>query len=375
MIYFSGVFKRLQPLKNMDSGPLRLEISNKSIYYQNMITLKELAAKCEVSIATVSNILNGKSNVSEQTKQRVLKVIAETGYKPNYMARTLRARKTNTVGLIIDDIGAFSSPNLVEGVLDYLESQGYKTIIETLRLYSKWGNTPDSPEYAKAVRDSVEEMLSIKVDGILFIAAHAHDIEYFSDEIEVPIVIAYAYETDNKIPTIKIDDFESSYIMTKHLIEKGHKKIAIIGGAKSDKHESDRLAGFEKAMNEAGLKLNKELLEAGGWSRDGGYKACSRLFKKSTDFTCIFCFNDLMAAGVYDYLYEQGKQPGKDYAVAGFDNREMSDYLTPPLTTMEIPLEEIGRESAIVLLQKIFGKGIENTDIKIPCRLIERKSV
>jgi len=340
-----------------------------------MITLKELAAKCEVSIATVSNILNGKSNVSEQTKQRVLKVIKETGYKPNYMARTLRAHKTNTVGLIIDDIGAFSSPDLIEGVLDYLEAKGYKTIIETLRLYSKWNNKPDSPEYARAVRDSVEEMLSIKVDGILFIAAHAHDIEYFSDEIGVPIVIAYAYETDDKIPAIKIDDFESSYIMTKHLIEKGHKKIAIIGGAANDKHEKDRLEGFEKAMNEASLTVDNKLVEPGFWSREGGKEACERLFKKSTDFTCIFCFNDLMAAGVYDYLYEKGMQPGKDYAVAGFDNREMSDYLTPQLTTMEIPLEEIGRESAVVLLKKINGAKIDTNDIKIPCRLIERASV
>ena len=340
-----------------------------------MITLKELASKCGVSIATVSNILNGKSNVSKQTKERVLKIIAETGYKPNFMARTLRAHKTNTVGLIIDDIGAFSSPNLIEGVLNYLEAQGYKSIIETLRLYSKWNNSPDSIEYANAVRASVDEMLSIKVDGIIFIAAHAHDIEYFRDITGVPIVIAYAYQSDNKLPTIKIDDFESSYLMTKHLINKGHKKIAIIGGAKSDRHERDRLEGFEKAMKEAALELNKSLVEAGGWSRKGGYKACERLFKKASDFTCVFCFNDLMAAGVYDYLYEHGKIPGKDYAVAGFDNREMSDYLTPPLTTMEIPLEEIGHEAAVVLLQKINGNEIEKNDIKIPCRLIERSSV
>ena len=340
-----------------------------------MITLKELAARCGVSIATISNILNGKSNVSDATKERVLKVIEETGYKPNYMARTLRARKTNTVGLIIDDISAFSSPNLIEGVLDELEAKGYKAIIETLRLYSKWDNKPDSTEYAKAVRESVDEMLSIKVDGIIFIAAHAHDIEYFSKDLEIPIVIAYAYQTDNSIPTIKIDDFESSYIMTKHLIEKGHKKIAIIGGGVNDRHEQDRLQGFEKAMTEAALSVDKNLFELGNWDREGGKKACSRLFKKSTDFTCIFCFNDLMAAGVYDYLYENKKQPGKDYAVAGFDNREMSDYLTPALTTMEIPLEEIGRESAVVLLKKIDGVKIKTNDIKIPCRLIERKSV
>ena len=339
-----------------------------------MITLKELAAKCDVSIATISNILNGKSNVSDKTKERVLKVIEETGYKPNYMARTLRARKTNTVGLIIDDIGAFSSPNLIEGVLNHLEAQGYKAIIETLRLYSKWDNKPDSAEYKKAVRESVDEMLSIKVDGIIFIAAHAHDIEYFSADLGIPIVIAYAYQTNNSIPTIKIDDFESAYKMTKHLIAKGHKKIAIIGGA-SDRHEQDRLKGFEKAMTEAGLSTDKKLFETGYWSREGGKEACSRLFKKSTDFTCIFCFNDLMAAGVYDYLYETGKKPGKDYAVAGYDNREMSSFLSPALTTMGIPLYEIGHEAAVVLLKKISGTEIQNNDIKIPCRLIERESV
>ena len=340
-----------------------------------MITLKELAAKCGVSIATVSNILNGKSNVSEVTRKRVMEMVEQTGYKPNYMARTLRAHKTNTVGLIIDDISAFSSPQLIEGVLDCLEKQGYKAIIETLRLYSKWNNQPDSDKYAKAVHDSVEEMLSIKVDGILFIAAHAHNIEYFSPDIEVPIVIAYAYQTDNNFPTIKIDDFESSYTMTKHLIQKGHKKIAIIGGGASDMHEKDRLQGFEKAMKEAALEVQTNLVETGYWSREGGYNACAKLFEKAQDFTCIFCFNDLMAAGVYDYLYEKGKLPGKDYAVAGFDNREMSDYLTPPLTTMEIPLEEIGRKSAQVLLKKISGTEIKTNDIKIPCRLIERQSV
>jgi LacI family transcriptional regulator len=291
------------------------------------------------------------------------------------MARTLRARKTNTVGLIIDDIGAFSSPLLIEGVLDFLEKQGYKAIIETLRLYTKWDNKPDSAEYVKAVQSSVDEMLSIKIDGIIFIAAHAHDIEYFSKDMKVPAVIAYAYQSDNTLPAIKIDDFESSYQMTNYLIGKGHKKIAVIQGGATVQHEQDRMAGFEKAFKEAGLTPDKKLIELGYWTREGGKEACKKLFESKGDFTCIFCFNDLMAAGVYDYLYEQGKQPGKDYAVAGFDNREMSDYLSPALTTMEIPLEEIGRRSAEVLVKKIDGREIETNDIKIPCRLIERKSV
>ena len=142
-----------------------------------MITLKELSAKCGVSIATISNILNDKSNVSEKTKQKVLKIVKETGYKPNYMARTLRVRKTKTVGLIIDELCAFSSPFLIEGIFRYLEYHGYKSILETLRLYSKWANHPDANEYSNAIKDCVDEMLSIKVDGIIYIAAHSHNIE------------------------------------------------------------------------------------------------------------------------------------------------------------------------------------------------------
>lgn len=340
-----------------------------------MITLKELSVKCGVSIATISNILNNKANVSEHTKQKVLKIVEETGYRPNYVARTLRAKKTKTVGIIIDELCAFSSPLLIEGIFRYLEYHGYKSILETLRLYSKWANHPDATEYTNAIKSCVDQMLSYKVDGIIYIAAHSHNIEYFSEKIDIPVVIAYGYEDTNKIPSITIDDFESSYIMTKHLIEKGHKQIAIIGGEISDKHEQDRFLGFEKAMKENNLSVNKNLVESGHWSREGGYEACKQLLSKSDNFTCIFCFNDLMAGGVYDYLYENDKIPGKDYAVAGFDNREISDFLTPPLTTMEIPLIQIGEKAANILLNKIDGMEISENDVKIPCRLIERKSV
>ena len=163
--------------------------------------------------------------------------------------------------------------------------------------------------------------------------------------------------------------------MTNHLISKGHKQIAIIGGGITEKHEQDRFQGFAKAMKENKLSINKNLFESGHWSREGGYEACKKLFSKSNKFTCIFCFNDLMAAGVYDYLYENNKIPGKDYAVAGFDNREISNFLTPPLTTMEIPLIQIGEKAANILLNKIDGMEIEENFIKIPCSLIERKSV
>ena len=104
-----------------------------------MVTLKEIAEKCSVSITTVSNILNGKSNVSERTKERVLQVIKETGYRPNYMARGLRAARTNSVGIIIDDLTEFSSTGIIDGIMSYFDEHNYKAILENLRFYSKWG--------------------------------------------------------------------------------------------------------------------------------------------------------------------------------------------------------------------------------------------
>lgn len=340
-----------------------------------MITLKELSAKCGVSIATVSNILNGKSNVSEETKTRVLKVIEETGYRPNVMASRLRAHKTKTIGLIIDELCAFSSPDLIDGVLSYLEKNGYQAIIEDLRLYIKWNNKPNSKEYKLAVTNSVEKMLSIKVDGIIFIAAHAHDIEYFTQTLPVPIVIAYGYHAKNVIPAVRIDDTTSAYEITKFIISKGHTKIGLIGGTEDTIHLRDRFEGYRKALEEAGLSVNRSYVYGGNWDRESGYESARKMLTEHGEITAIFCFNDLMAAGAYDYLMEINKVPGRDIAVAGFDNRELSAYLNPPLTTMEIELGEIGFKAAEVLLKKINGIELKEEDLLIPCRLIERSSV
>ena len=138
----------------------------------------------------------------------------------------------------------------------------------------------NTEEYKNVVMTSVNEMLSIKVDGIIYIAAHAHDVEYFPPDLPVPIVISYAYQSNNKIPALRIDDETAGYDMTKYLISKGHKKIAIIAGEEQDLHGHDRLVGFERAMKEAGLSVDKNLLVAGRWSRGNGYLACKELFEK-----------------------------------------------------------------------------------------------
>ncbi len=340
-----------------------------------MITLKEIAEKCSVSITTVSNILNGKSNVSEETKARVLQVIKETGYRPNYMARGLRASKTNSVGLIIDDLMEFSSPGIIDGIMSYFDEHHYKAILENLRFYSKWGTKwYHNKGYEKAVQQAIEEFVSIKVDGIIYVAGHARCISCIPNNLNIPLVISYAFTEQPGISSVEFDDMKAACDMTKNLIKNGHKKIAVIAGTKTNIHTQRRLEGYMKAIKESNLEDCGHLKYA-NWDRESGYEAAKELLADS-ECTAVFCFNDLMAAGVYDYLYEKKLIPGKDISVAGYDNRTMSQYLKPTLTTVEIPLFDIGRKSAEVILQQINKpEDFEAQQYFVQCGIIERESV
>ena len=276
-----------------------------------MITLKEIASKCSVSIATVSNILNGKSNVSEDTKQRVLQVIQDTGYKPNYMARGLRAAKTKTVGLIIDDLSEFSSPELVDGIMAYLEEHNYKSILENLRFYSKWGkNFYKNEDYYEDVNSAIQEFEAIKVDGIIYVAGHCRNIQALPKNLQIPTVICYAFSENHNFSSVIFNDEQAAYQMTEHLIQKGHKDIAVIQGAKDNLHTKARLKGFLQAMKDNNITVNESLLYNGDWSLESGYSSCKNLMETNLKFSAVFCFNDLMAAGVYTCLSVKNIKPG-----------------------------------------------------------------
>lgn len=341
-----------------------------------MVTLKQIAEQCSVSITTVSNILNGKSNVSEETKERVLQIIKETGYKPNYMARGLRASKTNTLGIIIDDLTEFSTPDIIDGIMSYCEEHNYKAILENLRFYSKWGTKWYQNEgYQAEVNQAIEEFSSIKVDGIIYVAGHARNISCIPENLDVPFILSYAFTDNKEISTVEFDDEKAAYDITKHLIKNGHKRIAVIAGAEGNIHTGRRLAGFKRAMKENKLTVKDSDIKFGDWYTESGYKNAKLLFENA-DYTAVFCFNDLMAAGLYDYLYEKNLVPGKDISVAGYDNRTMSQYLKPQLTTVEIPLYDIGRKSAELILNQI--KDPDNFEVQhhfIQCGFIERASV
>ena len=344
-----------------------------------MVTIREIADACGVSVATVSNVLNARANVGLETRKRVLEVVRQKGYQPDYIARGLRKKKTNMIGIIAEDIAQFSTPAIMEGIMAYCEEKKYRTVIQNLRLYARWGEAwyDNESVYHSVLTSAMQEMFSIRVDGILYVAGHARDIRYFSEPMPVPAVVAYAYTHSAYTPAVVIDDERAACEMTLYLISKGHRRIGIIAGRENNIHTGCRLRGYQKALFEEHILYNPNLVCYGDWERASGYRLAQKLVKEGA--TAIFCLCDRMAGGVYDYFREQGIRVGDDISVAGFDNQELSAYFAPGLTTMGINLSEIGTEAAAVLLERLQleedekPKGI--LEKKIPCTMIRRESV
>jgi len=343
-----------------------------------LITLKEIAQICDVSISTVSNILNGKPNVSEETRQRVLEVVNQTGYKPNYFAQGIRKQKTKIIGIIVEDLNLFSTTPIVGAIMAYCEELDYRTILINMRLYDKWQDTwyNDEQKFNSVLQPSIKELLSIKVDGIVYVAGHCRVINCFPDDFKIPGIVVYGISNSPKFTSVVIDDKKGGYDITKYLISMGHRKIGVIAGTPDNLHTMRRILGYQKALFEEEILYNPDFVRYGDWMRPSGYREAESLIKEGV--SAIFCMNDLMAVGLYDYLYEKGIQVGEDISVVGYDNKEISECIRPGLTTNEIQLEKIGQEAAkimIKMLEEDYVASKSQEIIKIPCRLIIRESV
>ncbi|MCR4586910.1 MAG: LacI family transcriptional regulator [Lachnospiraceae bacterium] len=345
---------------------------------ENIVTIKDIAASCGVSISTVSNVLNRKKNkVSEEVATKILAEVERTGYRPNYLARNLRSISTKTIGIVAEDLVVFSSSSMIEGAMNCCEEQGYNVIIENMRLFGRWGGTwmHDEALFQSALQPVLSKMDSMNVDGILYIGGHEHTVNRLNSVNDLPIAMAYAIASDKEIPTFRLDDVSGGYEVIRYLVSCGHKRIGIIAGEPDNTHTVNRMLGIQKAMFEEGLLFDPDLISYQTWNKEGGYEGMKALLDKNV--TAVFCMSDLIAAGAYMCLSEQDLKPGRDISVMGYDNQEISKCLTPPVTTMALPLEEIGYAAAAEIIRRVAGEegGDNNPDVRIRGKLIERGSV
>ena len=338
-----------------------------------MATIREISEQAGVSIATVSKVLNGKSGVNAETRKMILNVAKNLNYRPNLNARSLKKGQSRTIGIITEDLTVFNSPEIVDGIAQTCEDEGFHYILGNLRFYKRYGNGPrDRKESIALVHSAVDDMLSKQVDGIIYIGCHSHVIVSLSEHTEPRFVCAYCISGDETIPSVIYNEEKAAYDLTLRLLDYGNEKIGMITGPTESTHSLNRSRGFMKALFDRRIPYDPSLTLVGDWERDSGFSLSDKLIDAGV--TAIFAQNDLMAVGVMDYCSMHGINIGKDIQLIGFDNRDISSVSRPTLSTVALPLFEIGQRSAKEMLSILAGKPSGQHLIQLDCEVLERET-
>jgi LacI family transcriptional regulator len=325
-------------------------------------TIKEIAAKAHVSIATVSRALNNDPSVTDVTRNQILKIAERLDYRPNILARSFAQKKSNLIGLILPEISDEYFTEVIKGVDEIAFSQNLYTIVASSHKY-------------KSLEDEVVTFIKNGLlSGLILLVSNLDDkLALILSKSQLPVVIINSSSKIKKFDRIAIDDYYGSFSMTTHLIKnKGYKFLSHITGPLDNDDSNLRKKGFIDACKKYGVKY---VTEESDFSRDGGYNACKKIFKLSYHPQVIFAANDMMAIGCYDYIKKINLQIPQDIGVVGFDDVFVSQYLNPPLTTVHVNIEEVGKKAAELLLKKIqSNNGVQSSVINIATELIIRES-
>lgn len=330
------------------------------------ITIKDIAKMANVSIATVSRVINNKAEgIRQDTRERILSIIKEYEYQPNTIARSMITKKTSTIGLVIPDIRNPFFPELVRGVEDFCKTKKYSVF-----LCNTDGDQKREKEYLNLLKEK-------NVDGIIYTYAYvgaSKRLEDFIDKSKIPIVLLDRGDVANSFSGVYIDNKKAGYLATEHLIGLSHKKIGCITGPDFVQNSQDRLTGYMKALVDNGITVNKQWIKLGNYQLEGGYAAAKKLLTEQ-EVTAIFAFNDLMAFGVYQAAYELGVRIPEELSIVGFDNIKYNQLLTPKLTTIEQPTYEMGKIAADLLFNQIrIGSKVETKTMYLEPKLIVKES-
>lgn len=339
-----------------------------------MATIREISESAGVSIATVSKVLNRQPGVSRETYDAVMAVAKRLNYRPNLYARNLKRGTSRTLGIIVEDLTVFNAPGIIDGIGVCCDSRNYHYILGNLRFDKRFGHCSGYvQDKTELLQDMMDEMLSKQIDGILYVGCHSHVVAPLPEQKETRFVCAYCYSEDPDIPAVIYDDRKAAHDATELLLAKGHERIGVVAGPTDSYHTTNRLLGFQEALFNNKIPYNPRLTRHANWERDQGFAHTAPLIAEGV--TAIFAQNDLMALGVIDYCNEKGIQVGKDLALIGFDDRPIAGVCRPSLTTVALPLFEIGHTAANVLLDMTENADRAPThEILLNCKIIERES-
>ncbi|MEU8820185.1 LacI family DNA-binding transcriptional regulator [Actinoplanes sp. NPDC048796] len=326
------------------------------------VTLRDVARLAGVSVATASKALNGQPQVKAETRSRVLEAASQLSFSPNTLAQALIGGRTGTVGLLTSDLeGRFSIPILM-GAEDAFGSDQVSVFLCDAR--------------GDAIREKhhLRALLSRRVDGLIVVGARPDSRPSLGRDLPVPVVYAYSPSDDPEDLSLVTDNEAAGRLAVDHLIACGRTRIAHITGDPSYGAAQDRARGAQSRLAEAGLGLAGDQVWFGMWSEAWGRGATRMLLQKDPTVDAVFAGSDEIARGVLDVLHQENLDVPGRVAVIGFDNWEvLAANARPPLSTIDMRLEELGRRAAQRLFAAIDGNPTSGTET-LPCRLITRES-
>ena len=329
-----------------------------------MATIREVSRLARVSTATVSRVLNGTSRVADATRERVLEAVEHLGYKPNTFARGLATNRSGGIGLTVNEVSSPYFGAVVFGVEQVARENGIHLMVSS------------GFAHADSELESIEFLLERRCDGLVVQAEGLPD-EVLIDLVRdgpTPVVVFGRGVAEIEASCIVMNNEPGGALATEYLLDRGHRRIGHVTGPLSFPDSRDRLHGYRRALEAAGVEYLERYVVESNFQEEGGAKAVMRLLERAPEVTAIFFANDQMAAGGMRSLRETGRDVPSDVSVIGFDDVFLAQYLTPSLTTVRQPLVEMGRAAADLLLARL-GYAEKEVVHRFDPELVERQSV
>ncbi len=331
------------------------------------VTIHDIARKLRVSASTVSRALNDNPRISKATKEKIKALALKLGYQPNTIASNLRTQKTHTIGIVVPLINRHFFSTFISGVEDVAFEAGYNVIIS------------QSKDLLLKEKQIVNSMFSNRVDGLITsLSMQTNDFDHFKmfTNKNIPLIFFDRIAPQLEANKIIVDDFACGYSATQHLIDKGYQRIAHLAGPTVLNTYHDRMEGYKSALKKNHLPAEDDLIICNRLTRMDGQEAIKQLLALKNPPDAVFCGNDTSALSMIVYLKSQGIRIPEDFGIVGFSNEPFSEVVTPSISTLKQPAQEMGRKAAELIINEIENKALPRTyqTITMPTELIIRES-
>ncbi|HKN98779.1 MAG TPA: LacI family DNA-binding transcriptional regulator [Pseudonocardiaceae bacterium] len=324
------------------------------------VTIRDVAARAGVSVATVSKVINQRYGVAADTSARVRAVIDELGYEASLVAQSLRNHRTNVIGILVADLEPFST-ELLKGAADAIRGSGFELVV-----YSAGGRVSDHVGWERRYLSRLSGTL---VDGAILVTPTVVDIRY-----DAPIVAVDPHTGPTDLPTIDSDNLRGAQLATEHLLALGHTRIGMLTGRADLQSARLREEGFRQALAAAGVPVDESLVEPGAYDAGVSADSAIRLLSRPDRPTAVFAANDITAIATVETAHTLGLRVPDDLSVVGFDNVPESALSSPPLTTVHQPIREMGQSAIDMLIRLIRGENSDPVHLTLTTRLVVRQS-